>query len=126
MKSSTLFLLVAAVALGSFRVELTWADATNVLFLFSDDQSPGSLGALGHPDVKTPNIDQLYGEGFHFSQAYCMGSMIPPVCQPSRAMLMSGKSLFRAPRQLDRGALMPEVFRKAGSAPASWHRSRPP
>ncbi len=127
MKSSTLLRLAAVVALGSLCVNSTWADSTNVLFIFTDDQSPGSLGALGHPDVKTPNIDQLYGEGFHFNQAYCMGSMIPPVCQPSRAMLMSGKSLFRAPRQLDRGALLPEVFRKAGYttfATGKWHNGR--
>ncbi|MEE8608322.1 MAG: hypothetical protein V3S55_12010, partial [Nitrospiraceae bacterium] len=56
-----------------------------------------------------------------------MRSYIPPVCRPSRAMLLSGKSLFRAPRQLDRGALLPEVFRKAGYttfATGKWHNGR--
>jgi arylsulfatase A-like enzyme len=117
--------LVLFVSLGlSAGSDSLSAKQKNVLFLFSDDQVPGTLGALGHPDVKTPNIDRLYRKGFHFNQGYSMGSMIGPVCLPSRSMLLSGKSLFRAPRRLDRGAFLPEVFRRAGYTTFStgkWH-----
>ncbi len=31
----------------------------NFLFIFSDDQRYDLIGALGHPEVKTPNLDNL-------------------------------------------------------------------
>jgi len=31
----------------------------NILFLFTDDQRGGTIGAMDKYDVKTPNMDQL-------------------------------------------------------------------
>lgn len=110
--------------LGLLWIPSVLAKPVNVLFFYSDDHAPGALGALGHPDVKTPHLDALYRDGFHFSQAYNMGSMVMPVCLPSRAMLMSGKSLFRAPNQLEGGPILPEVFRQGGYTTfvsGKWH-----
>jgi arylsulfatase A-like enzyme len=67
----------------------------NVLFLFTDDQRPDTIAALGNPVIKTPNLDQLAKTGFTFSNAYCMGSTMPAVCNPSRHMVQSGMSLYR-------------------------------
>jgi len=103
---------------------VTAAKRPNVLFIFTDDQRPDAFGALGNPDIKTPNMDRIINSGFVFNRAYIQGSMTFATCLPSRAMIMSGKPLFRAPLQLDSGILMPQVFQKAGYrtfATGKWH-----
>ena len=42
-----------------------------------------------------PHIDDLVERGTVFSDAYIMGGSCSAVCQPSRAMLMTGKTLYR-------------------------------
>ena len=44
----------------------------------------GFLG--GHPDVSTPNMDELAERGRNFSNAHCA----VPVCSSSRVSVMSG------------------------------------
>jgi len=72
----------------------------NILFVFSDDQRWDTIAALGNPEVQTPNLDRLVKNGFHFDNAYCMGSMIGAVCLPSRTMLMTGQSLWHCPQKM--------------------------
>jgi arylsulfatase A-like enzyme len=58
----------------------------NVLFIAVDDLRDW-VGYFGHnPQVKTPNYDRLARMGTSFTRAYCAS----PVCNPSRAALMSG------------------------------------
>jgi arylsulfatase A-like enzyme len=58
----------------------------NVLFIAIDDLNHW-VGYLGrHPQTKTPNIDRLAARGVWFTRSYCAA----PVCNPSRAALMSG------------------------------------
>jgi arylsulfatase A-like enzyme len=58
----------------------------NVLLIAIDDLNDwiGCLG--GHPQAKTPNIDRLAKRGVLFNNAHCQA----PVCNPSRASMMSG------------------------------------
>jgi len=58
----------------------------NIVLLLADDLGPGDLGCYGQKIIETPNIDRIYREGMHFTQAYC-GS---PVCAPSRCTLLTG------------------------------------
>src|SRR5262245_50971643 len=61
----------------------------NILFILADDQRHDTIHALGNEEIHTPNLDRLARNGFHFTNAYCMGSMTPAVCLPSRTMLMT-------------------------------------
>ncbi|HKA01977.1 MAG TPA: sulfatase-like hydrolase/transferase [Candidatus Solibacter sp.] len=58
----------------------------NILFICADEHGGPFLGSMGHPIVKTPNLDRLAVSGVLFRNAYC-GS---PVCVPARAGMMSG------------------------------------
>ncbi len=58
----------------------------NVLILFSDQHNKKVMGYEGHPDVFTPNLDELAQEGLIFDRAYCTVG----ICVPSRSSLMSG------------------------------------
>jgi hypothetical protein len=69
----------------------------NILFILADDQRWDTIGALGNPEIQTPHLDRLVERGFHFNNAYCMGSMVSAVCMPSRTMLITGRSLWRIP-----------------------------
>lgn len=58
----------------------------NVLFIAIDDLNHW-VGYLGRNEqVKTPNLDRLAHRGVRFTHNYCAA----PVCNPSRAALMSG------------------------------------
>src|SRR5436190_23862031 len=69
----------------------------NVLFLFSDDQRFDTIAALGNRHIHTPNLDKLVRNGFGFTHAFIMGSNQPAVCVPSRAMMLTGRTLFHVP-----------------------------
>lgn len=95
------------------------ASRPNILFVLSDDQRWDTIHALGNNEIQTPNLDQLVESGFHFNNVYCMGSMTPAVCVPSRTMLMTGRSVWRLPRVTGLKAppdlvLLPRVLRDAG------------
>ncbi|MEO7649989.1 MAG: sulfatase-like hydrolase/transferase [Bryobacteraceae bacterium] len=105
----------------------------NILFLFTDDQRFSTLHALNNPDVKTPNIDKLMRRGVMFTHAGIMGGTIPAVCAPSRAMLMTGQTLFHVDESIVRPRdgrpkrpflMFPEMFRQAGYqtfGTGKWH-----
>jgi len=67
----------------------------NFLFLIADDHRHDAIGSLGNPAVHTPTLDALAAAGTALTSAYIMGSTSNAVCMPSRAMLMTGRSLFR-------------------------------
>jgi arylsulfatase len=60
--------------------------ARNLLFIFTDQQRPDTLGCYGNPVVQTPHLDELAASGALFEHAYCT----QPVCTPSRAALLTG------------------------------------
>jgi iduronate 2-sulfatase len=62
------------------------APKPNILFIAVDDLNHW-VGHLGrNKQARTPNIDRLAARGVAFTRAYCAA----PVCNPSRAALMSG------------------------------------
>ncbi len=90
-----------------FSIDFAQGKKPNILFIFSDDQSYETLGALGDSEVSTPHIDSLASAGIVFSHAYNMGAWRGAVCLASRAMLNSGRMLWKA-EALDEGSKMNE------------------
>ncbi|MBI5397788.1 MAG: sulfatase-like hydrolase/transferase [Verrucomicrobia bacterium] len=119
--------LILPIAIACVLSAASGADAQrkpNILFVFSDDQRADTIHALGNPHITTPALDRLAQRGTAFTRAYCMGGLQGAVCVPSRAMLMSGRSLFRIQEQLREQATWPEQFGKAGYetfAAGKWH-----
>ena len=68
----------------------------NILFLFTDDHAVDAVGALGNDIIQTPNLDRIINGGTTFTHAYNMGAWQPAVCLASRAMLNTGRSVWRA------------------------------
>ncbi|MHA1681963.1 MAG: sulfatase-like hydrolase/transferase [Promethearchaeota archaeon] len=70
------------------------ASKPNILFLFTDDQRYDTIRALGNLAIHTPNIDRLVHQGTVFTHAHIPSGTSGAVCMPSRAMLLTGRSLF--------------------------------
>lgn len=87
--------LVVASALPA-RAQVETNRKPNVFLMLADDLRPDGLGALGGAVAKTPTFDAIIERGCIFRKAYTMGSMIGAVCLPSRTMILTGHSLFRA------------------------------
>ena len=68
----------------------------NIVFIFTDDQTFSSIQALGNSEIITPTMDQMVADGTTFTHAYNMGSWSGAVCAASRAMLNSGRFVWRA------------------------------
>ncbi len=75
-----------AAAAATPMIRSATVDRPNILFICADEHGAPFSGAMGHPIVKTPNLDRLAASGVLFRNAYC-GS---PVCVPARASMMSG------------------------------------
>jgi arylsulfatase A len=103
----------------------------NVVLIFVDDMGYGDLGCYGHPNIKTPNIDNMANEGIRFTSFYA----VAPVCTPSRAGLLTGRYPIRSiptncgPSSPDKGLPVSEItvaniLKDAGyktAAIGKWH-----
>src|SRR5688572_33096701 len=58
----------------------------NIIVIVADDLGYGDVAAYGG-DIATPNIDALAKGGVRFTDGY----VTAPVCNPSRAALMTGR-----------------------------------
>lgn len=64
---------------------------SNLLVIMSDEHRRDAMGCSGHPQVKTPNIDQLATRGTRFNNAYTPS----PMCVPTRAAVACGNYINR-------------------------------
>lgn len=65
--------------------------APNVLLILADDLGWSDVRVNGGRFADTPNIDRLAAQGIRFTQAYSPA----PICSPSRAAILTGKSPAR-------------------------------
>ena len=109
-------------------VSLTAAQPPNIVFIFADDQRADTIAALGNPVIKTPNLDRLVKRGVAFTRAYMQGGNGGATCVPSRAMLLSGRSLAQIDEKLLKHQTWPNAFGAAGYATfatGKWHNGPP-
>lgn len=104
----------------------------NILFIVGDGVRADAIHALGNDFIQTPNIDRLVERGSTFTQVYSMGSTVPEVGASTRAVMLSGRSLFRfsgdISESLDDMPLLPETLRNVGYstfATGTWQNGRP-
>jgi len=82
-------LITVSVTLGFSPTTVKGAETRrpNILVILTDDHRWDALGFLGHPFLKTPNLDRIAREGIHFSNAFVTTSL----CSPSRASILTGR-----------------------------------
>ena len=66
---------------------MTEENRPNILFIITDQQRADCMSSLGHPIIRTPNLDNLAERGVLFSNAYIQSSP----CGPSRICLHTGR-----------------------------------
>jgi len=96
----------------------------NFLFIIADDQAYNTVHALGNPYIETPHIDRLVRNGLTFTHAFNQGSWSGAVCVVSRAMLNSGRFIYRARHDIDSVQLWGETMRNYGYVTfltGKWH-----
>ena len=71
--------------------ESKFVERPNVILIMLDDLGWADLSCYGSTYHKSPQIDLLAKQGMRFTQAYAAA----PVCSPTRAALMTGKSPAR-------------------------------
>ncbi len=63
----------------------------NLMILISDEHRKDAMGCVGHPIVKTPNLDALAARGSIFENAYTPS----PMCVPTRASIACGDHVHK-------------------------------
>ncbi|HBC85379.1 MAG TPA: arylsulfatase [Lentisphaeria bacterium] len=87
---------ISASALICTLPSFSWAEgkgsqSPNILFMLTDDQGYNDLSCYGSKNIKTPNLDKLAAQGMRFTDFYSAS----PLCSPSRAGLMTGRTPSR-------------------------------
>ena len=66
-------------------------DKPHIILVMADDQGWGDTGYNGHPFVQTPTMDEMAKKGFVLERFYAGA----PVCSPTRASVLTGRSPIR-------------------------------
>lgn len=86
MKTTIALITFLTVACGqSLAVE---SKRPHIIFVMADDMGWGQTGYRNHPVLKTPHLDAMAAGGLRFDRFYAGG----PVCSPTRASVLTGRS----------------------------------
>lgn len=84
----------------------------NIVLFLCDDLGATDLACFGSRFYETPNLDRLASEGARFLEAYAAC----PVCSPTRASLLTGKSPQRT-------GITDYIAPNGANQPAQWSRN---
>lgn len=87
MRFSLLPLAVALILAAPLGATAAPSSRPNLVLIIADDLNWDDLGAYGHPNIRTPNLDRLAAGGMRFQHAYLTTNS----CSPSRASILTGK-----------------------------------
>ncbi len=125
LKVAGMGIAAGAMARWSRAADTAPAKKPNFLFILTDDQRFDAYHAGGCKEIITPAMDRLAAEGTSFVQATIMGGNSGAVCLPSRAMIMTGASLFRCKGVIQKDFVtLPQLLRQNGYATfatGKWH-----
>ncbi|KXX71184.1 arylsulfatase [Flammeovirga sp. SJP92] len=88
MKNYLFTILLIAINCLSTMGQKKAQEKPNIVVILCDDLGYGDLSAYGHPTIKTPHLDNMAQKGILMTNCYSSA----PVCSPSRAGLLTGKS----------------------------------
>lgn len=100
----------------------------NILFFITDQFNADCLGFLGHPFIKTPNLDRLAAQGVYANRMFTCSA----VCGPSRTSFATGMYLRGHGVFGNNGPInhpypsLPEVLKSAGYVTALAGKSHFP
>jgi arylsulfatase A-like enzyme len=77
----------------------------NVLLIQADQFRWDCIGAAGNPDLRTPALDRLAGDGVLHTEAFCPF----PVCTPSRYSMLSGLYVHQHMAWTNHSTLAPPI-----------------
>ncbi|MCD8072798.1 MAG: sulfatase-like hydrolase/transferase [Alistipes sp.] len=107
------------------------SERPNVLFILTDDLQYDAVQALGGQGTITPNMDSLISGGRLYTNAYINGGITGAISMPSRAMLLTGRTLFEINRDgmsiPQQHTTMSEHFRDNGYTTfgtGKWHSDK--
>ena len=83
-------IILAATLVWCFQIVVSSAQP-NVLLIISDDQAWTDYSFMGHPDIRTPNLDRLASESAVFRHGYVPTAL----CRPSLMSLITGQYAHR-------------------------------
>jgi arylsulfatase len=98
----------------------------NIVLVMADDQGWGQTSYNNHPSLKTPHLDAMAANGLRFNRFYASA----PVCSPTRASVLTGRSNERTGVRSHGYALhrqertIAQALKKAGYATGhfgKWH-----
>ncbi|MEM1123708.1 MAG: sulfatase-like hydrolase/transferase, partial [Bacteroidota bacterium] len=128
VKFITLYCLLCLLSCAAKQQKKTTKSPPNILLILTDDQGWGDLSINGNTNLRTPNIDQLAGNGVTLDRFY-----VSPVCSPTRAEILTGRYAVRSGVystsqggeriDLDETTLA-DIFQRAGyttGALGKWH-----
>lgn len=110
-----IYILVSLIYLASLQIHAQ--PKPNIVFILADDLGWRDLSCMGSEYFETPNIDRLASQGLLFTDAYAAA----PVCTPTRAAFMTGKS----PAQLGITAVFDRDRREMPLLPPDWPHALP-
>jgi arylsulfatase A-like enzyme len=84
---TTVFLVLVTLCEITIEAKVT---KPNILFILADDLGWNDVSFHGNSQISTPNIDAIGANGAYLNNYY-----VQPVCSPTRATLLTGRSVIR-------------------------------